>query len=338
MPKDFKSSLDIKTLKRFETTIIKKDNKLMNKEKFLRLNVRFKSLKEQIKKTIILRPEGNNEKDKDSINSINKKRKNSISRKNKSNILINNIVNFNIYKNKKTSKSNNNLLEIKPNFNFGLINKSETIKRNNINKNNIIYDHSSEQTTSIKKLNSETEKQEDIKPNSNKESSKNDSIEDFSTHSIKRKNNVFYEKYRIIIHKGIIYDSLDDEELEDEEEINSFYIEPHSLFNITFDTILMIISIISLFEIPLYLATNHNFCRTNFRYIDGINLFIECLNGIDLFLGFFRAYYNWDEQLIKKNKKIAFKYLTGWFLFDLIASIPVYTLIKLHEPICLYSY
>ena len=68
--------------------------------------------------------------------------------------------------------------------------------------------------------------------------------------------------------------------------------------------------------------------------MDGINLFIECLYATDLFLGFFKAYYNWEEQLIKKNKIIAFKYLTGWFLFDLIASFPVYTIIKINEPLC----
>ena len=66
-----------------------------------------------------------------------------------------------------------------------------------------------------------------------------------------------------------------------------------------------------------------------------INFFIDIINIIDLFLGFFRAYYNWEEQLIKKKRKIALKYLSGWFLFDLIASIPIYTINKIYEPECI---
>ena len=33
--------------------------------------------------------------------------------------------------------------------------------------------------------------------------------------------------------------------------------------------------------------------------------------------------------------KVAFKYLTGWFLFDLIASIPIYTINRFYEPLCI---
>ena len=322
--KDTKNSLIRKPFKRSETTILKKDNQFINKDKFRRLNRRFKTLKEQIKKLIILRPDENkytlNENDKDS--------KSSSIYKNEKNKVINNNV-FSFGKNNKTSKSNTNLIKIKPNINIDIINKSEIKKKNKSNNNNIIINvNLSEQINSILKSNKKEEKQENKKTDSSK------SVSDFSIHSIKRKNNIYYEKYRKIIHKGVIYDSLDDEELEDEEEINSFYIDPHSIFNITFDSILLIISVISLFEIPIYLATNHNFCRANIRYIDLVNLCIECIYITDLFLGFLRAYYNWDEQLIKKNKKIAFKYFSGWFLLDLIASIPVYTLIKLHEPSC----
>ena len=40
--------------------------------------------------------------------------------------------------------------------------------------------------------------------------------EQFSSYTIKRKNVLHLEKYRNLTHKGNIYDSLDDEELEDE--------------------------------------------------------------------------------------------------------------------------
>ena len=336
---NLKHSLDIKSFKRSETSVMDKNNPFINKNKFRRLNTHFKSLKQQLKKSIILRPDEVKlqTKEKDSINnSICKKRNNSICKKRNScnNNMLNNILNFNVYKNKKSSNSNNQILKLNKNLTLGLTNSSEMKKKNNSNKNVInIQDQIIEQTTSVKKLNTETENQETVKPEK-KESSKTSSFEeDYSPHSIKR-TTIFYEKYRILTHKGNVYDSLDDEEFEDEEDFNVWYISPFSSFSITFDSILFIFSIISFIEIPLYLAINHDFCRVTFRLIDGLNLFIECLNALDLFLGFFRAYYNWEEQLIKKNRIIAFKYLTGWFLFDLIASIPVYSLIKINEPFC----
>ena len=138
---------------------------------------------------------------------------------------------------------------------------------------------------------------------------------------------------RILTHKSNLYDSLDDEELEDEEEINYLFIEPNSFFSIIFDSILFFFSIISFIEIPLYLAINQNFCR-DFSLISLINYIIDFLNIIDLFLGFFRAFYNWDEQLITKRKFIVLNYISGWFFFDLLSSVPVYTIIKFNEKIC----
>ena len=81
---------------------------------------------------------------------------------------------------------------------------------------------------------------------------------------------------------------------------------------------------------------NSNFCRRNqITLFFSINFIIDLFNILDLILGFFRAYYTWEEQLIKKNKDIAIKYLTDWFIFDLIASVPVYTINKFYEPACI---
>ena len=333
---DLKNSLEIKNLKRSETTVFEKN--FMSKAKFRRLNTHFKSLKEKIKKSIILRPEdikiSSDDEEKVSIHSINKKRKNSNKKRNS------NILSDGIYKNKKGSKSNTNILSIKKflnNINIGLISKKEISNKNKSNQNIRLHDINqfTEQTTSLKKINTETESQQTIK-GEKKESSKSDSFEDYSVNSIKRKNTIFYEKYRILQHKGIVYDSLDDEEFDDQEEINSLYIDPNSNFSLTFDLIVFITTLISLFEVPLYLVLNCNFCRNKyFTLIDIINEIIELINIFDLFLGFFRAYYNWDEQLICKNKSIAKNYLTKWFFFDFLASIPIYTIIKVYEPLCI---
>ena len=79
-----------------------------------------------------------------------------------------------------------------------------------------------------------------------------------------------------------------------------------------------------------------HFCRNKTITIEfSFNFFNDLINIVDLFLGFFRAFYNWEEQLIKKKRKIALKYIKGWFLFDLISSVPIYTINKIYEPVCI---
>ena len=159
--------------------------------------------------------------------------------------------------------------------------------------------------------------------------------EEGSFHIIKRKKVIHFEKYRMISRKGPIYDSLDDEELEDEEEINSFYIDPNSNFCFYFDLILFLINIITFIDIPLYLAMNRNFCKEKyFSLNDILNILNEIINTFDVIFGFFRAFHNWEEQLIKKNDIIIKRYLLGWCLFDIMSAIPVYSIIKKSEPNC----
>ena len=340
---DLKNSLDIKKFKRSETSILENNNQFMRKSKYHRLNTHFKSLKEQLKKSLILRPEEiksiKPEDDKSNASGSIVKKKNILNKKRNSTNLNYNNFNFNIYKNKQSSKSNKVLIKIKKDINdinFGLISKPEIKKKHSSNIDIRFKDFNKipEIKTTAQKLTTETESHETTKTEK-KESSKSVSSEEYSVNSIQRKKTIYIEKYRILTHKGIVYDSLDDEEFEDQEDINSLYLDPNSIFSIIFDSLLFIVTILSFCEVPLYLALNHDFCkREKFTYADGINFFIECLNIIDLFLGFFRAYYNWEEQLISKNRVIARKYLTGWFLFDLVASVPIYTIFKMYEPQC----
>ena len=226
----------------------------------------------------------------------------------------------------KENKNNDNIRRIKTSINNQMLEKAQI--QNDIKKTrsfNNLYSVISEAKLS-EKLNLKGKKI--IK--SNKNVSKTFIIDP----SLKKVNSI-KDKFRFLTHKPCVYDSLDDEEFEDEEEINTFYIEPNSIFSIIFDSLIFLMTIISLFEVPFYLAMNKNFCRKKqISFITLLNLIIEILNIIDLFLGFFRAFYNWEEQLINKNKKMAINYITSWFLLDLIASIPFYTINKLCEPLC----
>ena len=309
---DLKISNDFSDMKDYKpqpSSIKTKKGKLYGNSKFLQFKTNLKVLKEQLKNSLILHPGGlrlsfNNEPniyrfskiiENEDNNKYNKNFKKFNSLKNISKKLqVPNI----IIKN----KSNNNL--------------NPLLTENNIKETKLsIYS------------------QKSLK--SNKNISNNSSKNKLYKESFIKVNDISIEKYRILARKQCIYDSLDDEEFEDEEEINTFYLEPNSLFSLIFDCIIFSLNIISLFEIPFYLAINLCFCRKKqITFIFLINLIIEILNIIDLFLGFFRAFYNWEEQLIHKNKIIAKNYITSWFIFDLIASIPFYTINKLYEPIC----
>ena len=295
-----------KNIKRAETSKANyKNNQNEDKIKFLKLISNFKSLKHKIKQNIILRPEDQEQN-----------------------------------KNFKKFSSKKKLLTSDKIINFKQIIEEEQPKSNReiTHSNTVVFQ--GEHKEEIEKDENEISKDKldkDIKPKIEiKETKKSESYnEDYSFHSIQRKKVLHIEKYRMLSHKGVIYDSLDDEELEDEEEINGCYIDPNSTFCFCFDLILFFITIITFIEMPLYLAMSTNFCKPKkFSFNDTINVISECMNMLDFFFGFFRAYYNWEEQLIKKNDKIAKKYLFGWCLFDVISAIPLYSLFKISEETC----
>ena len=131
------------------------------------------------------------------------------------------------------------------------------------------------------------------------------------------------KKYRKMYISKNLYDSLDDEEVLDEEKINDFYISPNSATVYVIDFFVLIASLIELFYLPLYISfhiSSYAVYENVFSSI--IFYFVDIIYIIDLLTGFFRAYYNFDEALINNNAKIFIKYLTGWFFLDLIEAIP----------------
>ena len=155
----------------------------------------------------------------------------------------------------------------------------------------------------------------------------------------------FKERYRILTRKGYVYDSFDDEENNDEE-ISFNFIYPESNIIICFDLLDVIFNFYNLIFIPLYLGMNDMYFVRHKLYFSLLYLF-NILNDIvyfiDIFIPFFVAYYNFDEQLIIKLKLIVQNYLGGFFIINLLSGIPYFTLfiifekkrkrdIFLHEP------
>ena len=53
-----------------------------------------------------------------------------------------------------------------------------------------------------------------------------------------------------------------------------------------------------------------------------MNLTIDIIFIIDIFVTFFSAYYEYDDQLIDDRKQIAISYAQGWLLIDLASVFP----------------
>ena len=138
-------------------------------------------------------------------------------------------------------------------------------------------------------------------------------------------------KFRILMHKKLLYDSLDDEELIEDAVIENFYLEPNSTFVIIVDTMVLICTFWSIVYKPLYLVLNNcdiQNTMTSITFNNISNLFIDALFICDLIINCFKAYYNFDEQLITKTNRIFVHYLKKFFIVDFISAIPYYSIIK----------
>ena len=136
------------------------------------------------------------------------------------------------------------------------------------------------------------------------------------------------KKYRKLYLSKNLYDSLDDEEMADEEKIYRFYISTNSLTVFILDFFILISSFIELYYLPIYISLHISSYTVYYNVISSFIFYIiDLIYIVDLITGFFRAYYNFEEILIKRNVDICINYLTGWFLLDLIEAIPFFTLL-----------
>ena len=139
------------------------------------------------------------------------------------------------------------------------------------------------------------------------------------------------EKFRKLFHKNLVYDSVDDEEIEDID-LEDKYINPNSKICFLIDLLVFSSTIISSINIPYFLANKfYLYKNKNHTLFIIFNYFFDTIYVIDIILSFFKAYYDFDEKLIKDNKKIIGNYLCTWFLIDFIAGIPFYTILHLYE-------
>ena len=89
---------------------------------------------------------------------------------------------------------------------------------------------------------------------------------------------------------------------------------------------MLICSFYCLFYIPYYLAHDSFLFSTIFNLKIFIFHIVDFFYIIDLIISFFRAYYNYDEILIKNIREMSYNYLKKWFFLDFLAAIPFFTL------------
>ena len=134
-------------------------------------------------------------------------------------------------------------------------------------------------------------------------------------------NKPFSEKFRFYGRGGVIEDSYNESESDEEYEVDNFLINPETTVFLIYDTIILFSAIYALIFIP-YEITNNLFCYMNKMSKNFIDFFLDILFFIDLIINFFLEYYSKKDKLIQNWKKIINNYLKGWFFFDLLSALP----------------
>ena len=141
------------------------------------------------------------------------------------------------------------------------------------------------------------------------------------------------ERYRKLERIKEIFDSFDDEEYEDENE-GEYYISPTSYFIKIFDCIMFLSCMFYLVVIPHYFSKNIILKGEN-KFSLVVMTVIDLIYILDIIINFFRAYHNFDENLVRKPKDIFIHYIKTWFLFDFIQAIPFFSFFKYLERDCI---
>ena len=152
------------------------------------------------------------------------------------------------------------------------------------------------------------------------------------------------ERFRILRRVGYVYDSLDDEECEDEES-NNFYFEPNGNYILILDFLILMSSLFYLVFFPIHLSSSSFNEKNSIKdYVYG---FIDGIFIIDFISGFFTAYINFDEDLVKNSVSIIQNYIKTWCLLDFLCCIPVHSILRIKKnkfensncfEICYFNY
>ena len=138
----------------------------------------------------------------------------------------------------------------------------------------------------------------------------------------------YFNKQTVMTQKEIMC-QLENDKLRDLDKYRDkqFILYPDDPFWNTWDIIMTFLLIYAAFIIP------YELCFMNLENKNPVMRFISLVADIifigDVFVNFYTAYYDENDELVVDQKAITSKYLRGWFFMDLIASIPFDILIDL---------
>lgn len=243
--------------------------------------------------------------------------------------------NFNIFENKNSIFINKDLIPDLKKFeqienqegkNENLINNNGILKNqasNIYNKSPIEIERATENIKTNSNVNNLKSRQKDsnvINPNLTIDKTASDSDKDLEEPDI--------YKFRFITKRKNVYDSLS----EDEEKIkysspNKFYFNPNSYWKLFLEFMNFLIVLYSTFFLPLKLIYYTDFCVLRFS----IELVFDLVMVIDFFLGFFTAYFDFEENFITSCEKTVLNYFQTYFFIDILASIPFNSVMEYFE-------
>ena len=162
----------------------------------------------------------------------------------------------------------------------------------------------------------------------------NKNSDSVSIKHIKKKNKKHNKKnntekiYRNLISKQKVFDSLDDDESEEDIEPDGIYISTDNILILILDYVVLFCSLYTMIFIPIEIFKNNSFCEYSNNLVYYFKYFIDIIYIYDFLISFFRGYYDDNCQMVKSNKKIFINYLQNDFLFDLIGALPINYLSK----------
>ena len=127
---------------------------------------------------------------------------------------------------------------------------------------------------------------------------------------------------------SIVSDNCSEDSDSDNSSIG-FSFDPNSRFIYIFDLLLIIANLFNFIFLPLNLARNKDI-RNKEPILEEISYYlVDLIFLFDCLISFFRGFYNYEMKIIVNNKQIIINYLKGFFISDLLESIPIYSIVKI---------
>ena len=135
-----------------------------------------------------------------------------------------------------------------------------------------------------------------------------------------------YRKLKVIEN---LSDSSCDESGEEDKDIGlEIYISSESNFILIFDILIIFFTFYLFLFIPIKLAQRKYYYIEENKIYAIFNIITEVLYILDLFIGFFRTFYNHEYKKITNTNEIIINYLANDFFIDLLEAFPAYIICR----------